>query len=476
MSVRDDARFAVRALWRDRAFTLTAASVLALGIAANALAFILINGLLWHELPFLEPGRLVAIESRDAKTNRTWNMSYLDLRDVQGSMRAFAGIDGANQTSMHVADDAALPDRLTGAYVSAGMFRLLGREPALGRDFNAEDDRPGAEPVVLLGHRVWRSRYGGDAGVLGRSIRVNGVPSTVIGVMPEHLGFPETSELWQPLALLPASLRERRDWRAVDTIARLAPEATSQQASAELELVMAGLARQYPETNAGIVATVLPYREAVVGGRALDTFAALLGAVAFLLFLACANVANLFMARVSERSREMSIRASLGAVPWHLARQLFVESLVLSVGAGAAGLLVGAAGARLIASALAAADAPYWLTFPVDVRVTAGIAGVCMATAVLVGLLPAVHAILHESRRRLERCESCGNRQSPGPGRGRRAGRRAGGAGRRVAHRRRTHAPEYRRPSLAERRHRNRWPCDDAHRAAGSALRGGGRA
>jgi putative ABC transport system permease protein len=389
MSVWNDVRLAVRMLLRDRSFTFTAASALALGIAANSLVFTLVNGVLLRELPFHEPDRLMAIESRVAGNS---NVSYLDLRELQASMRTFSGVAGVDQRSMNIADQTGAAERLTGAYVSANTYGLLGRQPVLGRDFRDEDDRPGAEPVALLGYRLWLRRYGADAAILGRSIRVNGIPSTVIGVMPEQFGFPDTAELWQPLATLPASERERRNIRGLNAIGRLAPNASPQQAATELDTVMAGLARKYPDTNKEIVPTVYPYREAIVGSRAATTFSALMGAVVFLLVLACANVANLLMARASTRAREMSIRLSLGAAPWRIVRQLLVESVVLSLAAGAVGVAIGAAGTRAFATALAATTAPYWLAFPLDARVFAFVAVLCVSTAVIFGLVPSLHA------------------------------------------------------------------------------------
>ena len=389
MSVWNDVRLAVRMLLRDRSFTLTASAALALGIAANSLVFTLVNGVLLRELPFHEPNRLMAIESRKSGNS---NVSYLDLRDLQGSVRTFSGIAGVDQASMHIADEAGAAERLTGAYVSANTFSLLGRRPVLGRDFRDEDDRPGAEPVALLGHLLWQRRYGGDAGVLGRSISVNGVPATVIGVMPEQFGFPDTAELWQSLAALPALVRERRDIRGISAIGRLAATASPQQAATEIETVMAGLARQHPDTNAEIVSSVIPYREAVVGRRAVAVFSALMGAVVFLLVLACANVANLLLARASTRAREISIRMSLGAARWRIVRQLLVESVVLSLAAGAIGTAIGAAGTRVFATAFAAETAPYWLAFPLDARVFTFVAVLCVSTAVIFGLVPSLQA------------------------------------------------------------------------------------
>ena len=389
MSVWNDLRLAVRMLLRDRSFTLTASAALALGIAANSLVFTLVNGVLLRELPFHEPHRLMAIETR--KTGNS-NVSYLDLRDLQASsVRTFSGIAGVDQASMNIADESGAAERLTGAYMSANTFGLLGRQPVLGRDFRDDDDRPGAEPVALLGHLLWQRRYGGDEGILGRSIRVNGIPTTVIGVMPEQFGFPDTAELWQSLAALPASIRERRNVRSLGAVGRLAPNASPQQAATELDTVMAGLARQYPDTNEGIVATVFPYREAIVGRRAAATVSALMGAVVFLLVLACANVANLLMARADTRAREMSIRLSLGAAPWRIVRQCSSKASCSRWRPGRSGWQ-SARPAHASLPPRSPPTAPYSVAFPLDARVFVFVAVLCVGTAVIFGLVPSLHA------------------------------------------------------------------------------------
>ena len=261
----------------------------------------------------------------------------------------------------------------------------------------------------------------------------------MIGVMPEQFGFPDTAELWQPLATLPASERERRNVRGINALGRLAPNASPQQAATEVDTVMAGLARQYPDTNTGIVATVFPYREAIVGSRAATTFSALMGAVVFLLVLACANVANLLMARASTRAREMSIRLSLGAAPWRIVRQLLVESVVLSLVAGAVGVAIGAGGTRVFATALAATTAPVLARLPTgcaSVRVR------CRSVREHGGdLRPrAIASRLARQSRRPER-DRAGHRREPSlAAMDRRAGRRAGLAGHRPADRRRPDA------------------------------------
>jgi predicted permease len=392
MSLWNDVRLAVRMLVRDRTFALTAIAALAVGIAANTMVFALVNGVLLRDLPYAEPGRLVALESREIADNDTSNMSYADLLDLRASTKALRGIAGVSQGSITVADGSGPAERLIGASVSANAFSLLGHRPAVGRDFRADDDRVGAQSVAILGHALWQRRYGTDPGILGRSIRVNGTPTTVVGVMPEGFKFPETAEIWQPLALIAADVRDRRNRRSIDGIARLADGATIDQARTETNIAMAGLAREYPDTNAGIAADVLPYRDAVTGGRAVEAFSTLMAAVAFLLVMACANVANLLLARSEGRAREMSIRASIGSSRWRIVRQLLVESLVLAVVAGTIGLALAAGGVRLFDRAFAAADPPFWLAFPIDGRVIGFVVAAGFGTTILFGLMPALQA------------------------------------------------------------------------------------
>jgi putative ABC transport system permease protein len=393
MSVVTDVRLAARLLLKERWFTAAATSALALGIGANVVAFTLLNGVLLRELPFHEPDRLVAIEARDLANGRQWNMSHLDLRDVQeAALRTASGVGAVRQGSVAIGDSYGDTERLTGAYISAGTFDVLGVRPLLGRDIAPDDDRHGAEPVAILGHNLWSRRYGGDPSLLGRRIRINGVTTTVIGVMADGFGFPETAEVWQPMALMSAPLRERRDVRSLDAFARLAPGASIQQLATEVNGVMTSLGVVHPDTNRGIDVSVIPYREAVVGRRAVEMFSTVMGAVGLLLLIACANVANLLLARTGSRAQEIAIRGALGAGRWIIVRQLLAESLVLAGAAGVIGLALGAAGVRLFAAYFSEAVTPYWLSFPLDLTVVGFVVAVCLGTALLFGLVPALHA------------------------------------------------------------------------------------
>jgi predicted permease len=391
MTLWSDITHGARLLVRDWGFTLAAVSTLAFGIAVNMLVFTLINGALLRDLPFADPDRIVEIRvfQRDRPQEPTVGASYLDVRDWRAAVSQFDGIAAADEQTMNVADEEHPAERFEGAFVSWDAFSLIGIQPLLGRDFRPDDDRPGATPVVMLGHDVWRARYGADPAVVGKTIRVNGVPSVVIGVMPDDFGFPNISDLWQPLALLSAEERDDRRSRALLAFGRVREGVTHDQAASDLGRVMNALAVQHPTTNRALEPRMAPFRTGV-GGPIRVLFATLQGAVTFVLLIACANVANLLLARVAGRMREVSVRMSMGASRWRIVRQLLVENLLLSAVAGAAGLALSVGGIRLFWSVAQNTHPPYWLRFPFDVRVFAFLAGVCVATALLFGLLPAL--------------------------------------------------------------------------------------
>jgi predicted permease len=246
--------------------------------------------------------------------------------------------------------------------------------------------------VVILGHILWRTRYRSEPAILGRTIRVNGAPSTVIGVMPDGFEFPLNARLWQPLAALPSGMRDDRSARLLDGFGRLRGDASPERARAELQAIDAALGRTYPQNRRTAPPNVTAYRSGI-GAPIVAVMVALMGAVAFVLLIACANVANLLLARAAYRSREVAMRLSLGATRMRIVRQLLVESLVLASLGGALALLLSAAGIRLFWYVVTRVDEPppFWLTFPMDRQVFAFLAAVCLGTAVLFGLAPALH-------------------------------------------------------------------------------------
>jgi predicted permease len=380
--MRSDLRLAWRLLVKDRWFTLAAVAVLALGIAATNTVFTLVNGVLLRDMPFAEPDRIVQLG----------DISYPEQRDWNASARTFAGIGAAYEQPMNVADAEVPPARFRGAFVTANTFAILRQPPALGRVFNTEDERVGGAPVVVLSHDVWRIRYESDPGIVGRSIRVNGVPSVVVGVMPAGVEFPMNAKLWQPLTLLPTDVRDNRSTRVIDGFGRLQPGTTIQQARSDLAAIAATLSRTYPESQRDAAPVVEPFRSGI-GAPIVAVLMAMMGAVVFVLLIACANVANLLLARAAQRSREVSVRMALGASRARIVRQLLVESLLLAGIAGVAALALSAASIRLfwrIANEVGDPP-PFWLTFPIDAQVFSFLAASCLGTSVLFGLVPALH-------------------------------------------------------------------------------------
>jgi putative ABC transport system permease protein len=391
MSLLQDLRFAIRLLVKDRWFTAVAVLALALGIGVNATVFTFVNAVLIRGLPFDDPDRIMSIGVRDAR-DRDRGLSYLDFQDWRSGARSFSAFAAFNSATMNISDEGLTPERFGGPYMSANGFQLIGQKPLLGRDFLPDDDMPGAAAVVLLGNGIWKNRYGGDPSVIGRSIKINGVPTTVIGVMPEGLKFPLNADLWQPLALMPNLAEQKRDARNLEGFGRLAPGVTVEQSRSELATIAARLAHDYPDTNTAIRPTVMTFNERYNGGQIQLVFLALMGAVGFVLLIACANVANLMLARSAARAREMSVRVSLGATRGRIVRQLLVESLLLSLLGGLCGLALAAVGVKLFDLATTDVGKPYWIQFTIDTRVLAFFASVCLGTGVVFGLAPALHA------------------------------------------------------------------------------------
>jgi predicted permease len=383
-----DLRFAARLLAKDSRFTVTAVLVLAIGMAATTTMFALGNGVYLRDLPFATPDRIVTVGARSTLSGRTRGLSFSDLQDLRTATRAFDGIGIAEQIPVDLADAEHAAERFVGGYVSANMFPLIGERPILGRDFMDADDRPGAAPTVILGYRVWQRRYGGAPDIVGRAVRVNGAPATVIGVMRDGFGFPTNAALWLPAA---PGEGEPRGTRYLDAVGRLAEGVTIAQADEDLATIMSRLAREYPETNADMAPLVRPFRDLSTSGAIRVVFTGLMAAVVLLLLLACANVANLLLARGAARGREVAVRLSLGATRRQIMRQFLTESLLLALIAGTLGLLGASFGVRLVQAAITGTGEPYWLDFPMDGRVFAFFAATCLGTAVLVGFAPARH-------------------------------------------------------------------------------------
>ncbi len=270
---------------------------------------------------------------------------------------------------------------------------MIGQRPQLGRDFARADDEPGAEPVVILSDSVWKSRYAADPKILGHVVKVNDRLFTVIGVMPPEMKFPFNNDMWFTFAMLPPPIQQaKRSVRNLQVIGRLAPGMSLAKARSEIETIVARLAADHADTNKDFRASVVSYNDRVAGPQIKLIIYSLLGAVGFVLLIACANVANLLLARSAQRTREIAVRISLGATRWRIIRQLLVESIVLAIVSGLVGFVLGIAGIRTIDTMLSdpALGKPYWMTFTIDPVVIAFFAGISIATGVLFGLAPAL--------------------------------------------------------------------------------------
>jgi len=392
MGLWEDLRFAGRLLLKDKWFSLVAVVALALGIGVNATVFTFVNAVLIRGLPIADPDRTMAIGSFDRVRNRPMGVSYLDYRDWKESTKAFDAFGAYSGALANLSDEGQPPERYSGAHVTANTFGVLGARPVIGRDFVPEDDRPGAPSVALIAHKVWVNRYGSNPSVIGRTVRLNDAPTTIVGVLPEGFQFPFNSEVWMPLNQINNLLDQKRNARPLQTFGHLAPGVTREQAQSELINISKRLESENPDTNKDIQARVQTFNEQQNGGPIRTMFLSLMGAVAFVLLIACANVANLLLSRATNRAREISVRVSLGATRWRVIRQLLMESVLLSVIAGLAGLGIAMIGIRLFDRATADVGRPYWIQFTMDGNVFAFFALVCLGTGIVFGLAPAIHS------------------------------------------------------------------------------------
>ena len=388
-----DLRFAVRLLVRERWFAAAAVLSLGLGIGLTSTAFTVYNAVLVRGLPVDDPDRIMALGLRDPDGQREGGeqgISYLDLQDWRATTTTFEDVAAYSEPPMNIGNPGMATERIFGARVTANTFRLLGVEPLLGRDFSPPDDRAGAPAVAMLGHGIWTNRYGADPEVIGRTIRVNDVPATVIGVMPAGFGFPMWAELWQPVSATPGLADQTRDRRTFAVVGRLAEGTPVARAQADLEAVAAGLAATYPETNAGLGPWIERFNEHH-NGLMRPVLTALMAAAGIVLLIACANAANLLLTRAARRSREVGMRVSLGATRGRIVRQLLSECLLLAGLAGVLGLGLAALGARLLSMSIEPLMAPYWIDFTIDGRVLTFLTATCLSTVLIFGLAPALH-------------------------------------------------------------------------------------
>ena len=394
-SILRDAKYGARSLAKNRGFTAVAVLTLALGIGANAAIFAVIDAVLLRPLPYPEAGRLVRLYAVDA-AREEFSVSPADFLEGYSRAEAFEHLAAYREFSFNMASEER-SERVSGAVVSPEFFSALGVGPQHGRLISPALDAPGGPRVVVLGHTLWQRRFGGDAGILGKSINLDGEPRTVVGVMPEGFQFPADAELWASsrYAVPEHPLRPtqdpttRRDSQYFDVVGRLRPGVGLEQARAEAKAVAGRFKEQYGEAEEAVSASVVSLHEDVVGGTR-SSLLLLVGAVGILLLIACANVANILLARGATRQKEIALRLALGAGRVRLVRQFLTESILLALAGGVLGVLL-ALWALAPLKALVPAEMSGGTPLMLDARVLAFTALVSLGSALIFGLFPALN-------------------------------------------------------------------------------------
>ncbi len=399
----NDFKFAFRQLLKNPGFTAVAVLTLALGIGANTVIFSVVNAVLLKALPYREPERIVMLWTDNPSLNLGFHElppTPPDLLDWRNQAQSFEQI-AAFRTRPADLSEQGDPERVGGVQVTANFFSLLGAQPMSGRVFSTDEEQPGKDKVAIISHSLWQRRFGGDANIIGQFITINHERHAIIGVMPPGFSFPRGAEMPAGYALMAQTdvWRPYSDsaeyWRNDDSrdfiaMGRLKPGLTLRQAQAE----MTGLARReaelYPKTHIGWTIHLRPLALQVAGNTRPVLFI-LLAAVAFVLLIACANVANLLLCRSTARRKEMAVRAAIGAGRGRIVRKLMTESVLLSVGGGGIGLLLGAWGVQVIL-ALSPPNIPRLAETTLDGRVFLFSLFISLATGVIFGLAPAWHA------------------------------------------------------------------------------------
>src|SRR5919198_1913074 len=381
-----DVRYGVRMMRKRPGFTAVVVLTLALGIGANTAIFSVVNAVLLRPLPYRNAERLVWVGGNIRGGTNGASVSppdYLDYRAQNTVFEEFAASTSVpNAVNLTGAGE---PERLTGSRVTANYFRAFGVEPALGRAFGAEEERAGPAPVAVLSDGLWKRRFGGDPSVVGKTLTLDGKAVTVVGIAPPEFQYPAGAELWLPLDSDDPEMKIRPA-HFLRPIGLLKEGVTIEQARAETDLIARRLEELYPESNKGWNLTLIPLQEQVVGDVRTSLWV-LLGAVGFVLLIACANVSNLMLARAAARRRELALRTALGASRWRVARQQLTESVLLALAGGALGLLLAWWGVDVLA-ALGAGGIPRTRDIGVDGRVLAFTAALSVLTGLAFGLLP----------------------------------------------------------------------------------------
>lgn len=404
-SILQDIRVGFRILLKEKSFCLLAVLVIGLGICGVTTQFTIVNGFVLRGFSFPHPEQLMSVGLIDPQASAQNNnfgigniptaQDYEDLRTAQQSFSQMAGYLSGSTINVTYKNN---PQRYTGAYVTEDIFRIIGVSPIMGRDFTAEDNKPGAEKVTILSHEIWKRDFNGDPNIVGQGVRINGKAATVIGVMPPNFKFPISDELWVPLynefpPVPRGDLRLGANSNAPAVMGRLKPGVSIDQAAAEFIGLARRIAQENPKTNSTLVsASVQPLLNAMIGVQLRQQVWAMLAAVILVLLIACVNVMNMQFGRAALRAKEVAIRGALGATRWRIVRQMLTESFVVAVLGAIAGVLLAFWTVDMFVRAIGSLPfpLPYWVEFKIDGPVLAFTVALTLLATIVSGLAPAL--------------------------------------------------------------------------------------
>jgi predicted permease len=391
MSMTDflrDLRFGVRMLAKRPGTSALAVLALALGIGLTTTMFSIVNAAFLRGLPFEQPGKIMYIGMADQKNiERPRPFNVHDFAEFQNAQTSFEEFAGFSDVRADLIGDDRIPQRFEGAALTPNALKLMRIAPVAGRGFTDADAAPGAPKVLLIHYKIWVNQFQKSPDVINRVVRLNGEQATIIGVMPEGFGFPETAEIWMPMALeLPA---KRSEGKSVDGLGRLKPGVSLAQANSDLKNIAARLAQQYPE-NKDLTASAVPFVKRFIGSEVIATLSAMLAAVFGVMLIACVNVTNLQLARAADRTKEIAIRLAMGASRIRLVRQLLYEGLLLAVAGAAIGLVIAQFGMVMFSRGVEDTGKPFWIDVKLDIWVLLFVTAITIIAAVASSLVPAL--------------------------------------------------------------------------------------
>ena len=387
-----DLRFGFRMLFKNPTLSLITILTLGIGIGLTTTIFSIVNGAILRGLPFPDADRIVAVSRSNPSQNiENMDLSVHDFAEWREQQTVLEELGAWDTWAVNLSAESGRPERYQGALVTANVFRILGVEAVQGRVFREGDDRPGEDQLLLLGYDVWQNQFGGSPSVIGKTVRVNGGTRTIIGVTPDGFGFPANHQVWAPMVVNPAAYA-RGQGPGIVGVGRRKSGISLEQSQAAFAVIAGRLAQAYPETNKDLGANVVPFMRRIIGGEIWPLLYTMLGAVIGVLLIACANVANLLLARTSARMREVAVRTALGASRARIVVQMVAEVLVLSLGGAVIGIGLGYVGIALFDRAVASNPPPFWMDFAPDGRVLLFVAAATLLSAFVAGVFPALQA------------------------------------------------------------------------------------